>query len=350
MNIRPTISIPLPWLTMIAGRFLGKKGGKKGRSVFRNFPRSLSVTREGKFFIGILLVIGVAAINTGNNLLYLVVATLLSLIIISGIMSESTLRGLKATRSFPPHIYRGSPANVTLTAANPKKYLPSFSFFLKETETERLNAEAAYFLKLGAGGKSSRTARYTFNTRGVVKLESVEITTRFPFGLFLKGKKDIVGDEALVYPSVKAIKKNIAAETARTAGETRVPRRGEGAGLYALREYGLSDDARHIHWRSAAKASRLLIKEFEKDAEKSVIITFDNYQADDEKAFEDAVDEAASLANYYIGRNWSVGLKTLSGKIPPKTGKSQLHAILRALALITPSKAQGKPSVRVDGL
>src|SRR6185436_19935940 len=49
-------------------------------------PRKLKFTREGKYFLGITLGVGFAAINTGNNLLYLLLGMLLSLIVLSGVM------------------------------------------------------------------------------------------------------------------------------------------------------------------------------------------------------------------------------------------------------------------------
>src|ERR1035438_3118225 len=45
------------------------------------------VTRAGLIYILISVVIGIAAINTGNNLLYVIVAALLSAILVSGIAS-----------------------------------------------------------------------------------------------------------------------------------------------------------------------------------------------------------------------------------------------------------------------
>lgn len=90
MNLMPAISTPFPWLTMLIGRTLGGRKPSEGaekRPAKGFWPRSLSATVAGKWFIAVLFAIGIAAINTGNNLLYLVVATLLSLIVVSGLMS-----------------------------------------------------------------------------------------------------------------------------------------------------------------------------------------------------------------------------------------------------------------------
>ncbi len=46
-------------------------------------PRRLQFTREGKYFVGITIGVGFAAINTGNNLLYLLLGMMLSLIIVA---------------------------------------------------------------------------------------------------------------------------------------------------------------------------------------------------------------------------------------------------------------------------
>src|SRR5206468_3395868 len=58
-------------------------------------PRRLRITREGWFYVLFTLGVGAAAINTGNNLLYLVLGLQLSTIVISGVLSESCLRGLE---------------------------------------------------------------------------------------------------------------------------------------------------------------------------------------------------------------------------------------------------------------
>ncbi|TLY20952.1 MAG: hypothetical protein E6K66_09515, partial [Nitrospirae bacterium] len=50
--------------------------------------RSIRLTSEGTRFLLFTFGIGLAAINTGNNLFYLLLAMMLSLIVISGLLSE----------------------------------------------------------------------------------------------------------------------------------------------------------------------------------------------------------------------------------------------------------------------
>ena len=67
----------------------------------RTRKRELKFTREGKYFVAITIGIGLAAINTGNNLLYLLLGWLLSMIIASGSLSNMSLKRLTVRRRPP---------------------------------------------------------------------------------------------------------------------------------------------------------------------------------------------------------------------------------------------------------
>jgi uncharacterized protein (DUF58 family) len=355
INIRPAISAPLPWLTMFAVKVFGRASAapKKGGRYYLVLPRTLKFTREGTRFVIMVLLVGMAAINTGNNLLYLVVAMLLSLIIISGIMSESTLRGLNVKRQLPRHIFRGVPAPVMLRIENKKRILTSYSFNVREKPCPGLKVEPAYILKLDGSKNTIRVSRYTFLGRGLFKLEGLEFTTRFPFGLFLKGRKDGAADEVVVYPRIRPIKEDDAFQ-GFSFGTNSMPKRGAGTQLHGLRDYTLSDDSRFIHWRSAARTLKLQTKEFEKEREQKYLILFENYldkgKENGAEHFEQVVEEAASLAGHFIDKGFSVGLKTLTKEVPVRAGKDHLYRILRTLALTGPQGPSGAPSVRVLSL
>ncbi|HEY5647938.1 MAG TPA: DUF58 domain-containing protein, partial [Nitrospiria bacterium] len=79
------------------------------------------------------LAVGIAAINTGNNLLYLIVGMMLSLIIVSGVLSEQSLKNIKFLWKFPSRIFARKPAEVELYIQNEKKVLPSLSFRISKT-------------------------------------------------------------------------------------------------------------------------------------------------------------------------------------------------------------------------
>ena len=65
------------------------------------------VTRAGIIYVLVTLVIGIAAVNTGNNLLYIVVAAMLAAIVVSGYVSALVLRYLELDIHLPEHVFAG---------------------------------------------------------------------------------------------------------------------------------------------------------------------------------------------------------------------------------------------------
>ncbi|HIP43323.1 MAG TPA: DUF58 domain-containing protein, partial [Aquifex aeolicus] len=69
----------------------------------------VKVNRTGKIFIGVTILLGVAAVNTGNNLLYLIVSSLLSGMLIAGFISLRNFKNLRLTINFPYEVYASIP-------------------------------------------------------------------------------------------------------------------------------------------------------------------------------------------------------------------------------------------------
>ncbi|MBI5894141.1 MAG: DUF58 domain-containing protein [Deltaproteobacteria bacterium] len=362
---RLSLSAPFPFLMWLASRFAKKNRVKSSEYKKRHFklPRKLSFTKYGARYTVLLLIIGVAAINTGNNLLYLVVAMMMSLIVISGIMSESSIRDLYITRQLPKHIFAGRPATVQWTAKNEKKHIPSFSIFIEEISDKGIKTDGCYFIKAAAKTTIEKTASYIFPKRGVYNLIGFKISTRFPFGLFLKSREIDSPYEVIVYPQIKSIK-SIARSIEPLAlhGETPEKIKGTGTQIYNIRDYAAGDDSRLIHWKSSAKAARLMSKEFEREKKKRLIIHLNNIEPEKppdnfQGEFESIIEDAASLASHFIKKGFSVGIKTIGPEgyedVPCRTGAAHLYRILKTLAIIQPVKtkdAKGTFGLKVIGM
>ena len=100
------------------------------------------VTRAGMIYILISVVIGIAAINTGNNLLYVVVAALLSAILVSGIASALVLRSLTLDFHLPEHVFARRPMLARLLLQNASSWLPSFSVRVVPAKRKSISAIA----------------------------------------------------------------------------------------------------------------------------------------------------------------------------------------------------------------
>ena len=72
------------------------------------------VTRVGIIYVVIVLLIGIAALNTGNNLLYIVVAAMLAIVAVTGVPPVTGIRSMRPLRlnSNP------APSRVQLGASN----------------------------------------------------------------------------------------------------------------------------------------------------------------------------------------------------------------------------------------
>ena len=84
-------------------------------------------TREGAIYLLLIAVIAVAALNTGNNLLFIILASLLAGILVSGILSHLVLADLELDFVLPDHIFAQQPMISRVTLTNEKWFLPSLS-------------------------------------------------------------------------------------------------------------------------------------------------------------------------------------------------------------------------------
>ncbi|PID39151.1 MAG: DUF58 domain-containing protein [Proteobacteria bacterium] len=309
--------------------------------------RRLRFTREGKYFVGLTFAIGFAAINTGNNLLYLVLGMLLTLIVGSGVLSEIALRSLVAARQPPQRLFAHTPFLMGIRLHNAKRRLPSFSIEVEDVLTEAPRAPSAeerpldkkcFFLKIPAGRTQRTSYRHAFTARGRYRLTSFAVSTRFPFGLFEKARRLGGEQELLVFPQVLPLPALPA--TYRDAGEQRSPRLGRAGEYHALRDYRQGDDPRDIAWRNSAKLGRPLVREHEDPRGQRVTIFLDNLGASSPSPAqhdrqEQAVSEAASHAAHLIARGLRVALVSRSFDLPAGSGPAHLDRMLTALALIS---------------
>ncbi|MBL0212621.1 MAG: DUF58 domain-containing protein [Myxococcales bacterium] len=312
-------------------------------------PRRLSFTREGRLIVVLSVGVGFAALNTGNNLLYLLLGWLLSFIIASGILSEMTLKKLEVSRRPPPRVFAGEPFLMEVLIANQKPKRASFSIEVEDLTGTTPIDKRCYFLKIPAG-KSQRTSyRHTYARRGLYTLTGYRVATKFPFALFRKSRDVDAPLDVLVYPARVAVPRPPPRTTSR--GETTADRLGRRGEFFGLRERRTGDDRRDIHWRSSARTGRLLVREYEDEIARRVVIGVDNAlpeavreavkdgaltPADEAavSAVERAISVAASLAAAYLEVGWTVELCARGTHVPTGVGRIHEARIARTLALL----------------
>ncbi len=317
----------------------------------RATTRRLKFTREGKYYLGITLGVGFAAINTGNNLLYLLLGMLLALIVVSGVMSELSLRRLTVTRRLPMRAQVGRAHLVEIEVFNHKGRIPSYAIEVEDLRAGQPADKRCFFLKISPVSAQVAAYRRTPARRGRDHHTGFRIATRFPFGLFEKSREVAAPGDLIIYPAVDPI--SLPLELGAQPGQSgRIVGRGGGDDIYTVRPMRDGDDPRDIYWRKSAGMPQMVIRERVREARPDVDLLLDVVRpkspADDYPAqFERRVREVASRGVAHLKRGDRVVVRTNAGQRIVADENVGADPVLRFLALVDPvDEAEKVPSLR----
>jgi uncharacterized protein (DUF58 family) len=314
--------------------------GRRARSGWRG--GRLPLTREGWWFLGATVLVGLGALNAGLNLLFAVWGMMLFLVAASGVLSELGLRGLEIRRVPPPVLHAGTPYLMGIALTNRKRRLPSFSIEAEDLVDGRPIEKRCYFLKLPAGRTQETAYRHTIARRGRHRLSGLRLSTKFPFGLVRKSRDVSDASEVIVYPALVPVPPAaLRALPVRHDGDRQKWRSRDGD-FFGLRDFRPGDDPRDIHWRTTARRGVPFVRENEDDEGALATVVLDNAAGTattTTAAFELAVSQAAAFAIELLRRGFRVGLVVRGAMLAGDSGPAQATRILRALALVEPADA-----------
>ncbi len=306
------------------------------------WPRRLKVTREGKYFIFITFGVGVAAVNTGNNLLYLLLGMLLSLIIVSGVLSELSLRHLTVMRRLPPRAQVGRPHLVEIEVYNHKQRVPSYAIEVEDLRAGQPADKRCFFLKISPRSAQVAAYRRTPARRGRDTHVGFRVATRFPFGLFEKSREVTADDELIIYPAVDPVRLPQTDSGERMGGESALGR-GNGDEIHGLRLMREGDDPRDIYWRKSTLPDQRVLRERATETRRDVAFVIDSShtgEAPDEDwslRFERRIRDVASRSVAHIKRGDGVSVVASGGERARANAAVGADPLLRFLALLEPS-------------
>jgi uncharacterized protein (DUF58 family) len=307
---------------------------------WREARRRLRFTPEGRAFVGLTVGVGFAAINTGNNLMYLVLGMMLSLIIVSGVLSELGLQGLEVERSLPTGVHAGRPYLTGISLHNTKRRLASFSIQIEDVIDGHSIAKRCYFLKIPPTARQQTSYRSEFPRRGAYRYEGYHLSTRFPFGFFVKTRFASHAETLIVLPRILPVDL-LPEETRARLGTWERPARGQGREFHGLRAWRDGDDARDIHWKRSAREGRVVLREYAADATRRIGVLLDDRRESAQATPEatlarlDArIDHAASLVTHFQARGCVVEVCTSGEHWIVEADGRGLAPLLRRLALL----------------
>jgi transglutaminase-like putative cysteine protease/uncharacterized protein (DUF58 family) len=253
-------------------------------------PRRLAATREGKWFLALTLGVGIAAVNTGNNLLFIVLSANLSIVVVSGILSEMTLRGVRASVSQPSEAFAGRDALFAVSCRPPAgRRFPALSIDVsfRVGDGPRLTARMP---DIPPGGEGVRVLTFRPARRGVESIRDLKAATRFPFALFEKSLEPAAPAPVTIFPAPGPRRDEARPGAFSAEPDARPDGRGAGAGIFGIRDYVPGDPARDIHWKATARFGRRMVRE--REGERGGVLDIRLPDDDAGPAFERAISRA----------------------------------------------------------
>ena len=240
------------------------------------------VTRTGLAYSGAIVVVTLAAVLSANNLLFLILAAMLSILAISGFVSKLTLAGLEIDLLLPPHISARRTVRATVRLKNLKRWMPSFSIHVTGAPPAAPAQQrhpsgydgALFFPAIPGGVALEEPIDLRFPTRGRYSERTFQLTTRFPFGFAERRENVTLRHEVIVYPCLEP-RPRFQALADSLAGELEAWRRGPGHDFYRIRPYEALESARHVDWKATAHTRSLQVREFARDEDQMIVIYLD---------------------------------------------------------------------------
>jgi uncharacterized protein (DUF58 family) len=305
------------------------------------------LTRDGIIYLAAVLILVLAAVNTGNNLLFLILACMMAGILVSGALSRAVLTGIELKFDLPEHIFAAQPVLAEVELRNEKPVWPSFSLRVAgDGKKAEILTRPVFFPYIPRKSAARQKVELNFPARGVYRQDAFGIRTRFPFGFFEKTRRVGSQIEIVVYPQVMPAAQ-LYDILPLLSGEMESLFRGRGHELHSLREYVSTDSARSVDWKVTAKSQRLMVREFTREEERRVILVLDSFigssesmgaqaAAEHAERFERAVSLAASIAWHFHEINSAMQFRTDRISTPMAPAREIIYDALRELALIQP--------------
>ena len=314
------------------------------RERFRSLRASWSqgwnqqITRGGLAYAATLLVVALAAFFSANNLLFLILAAMLSTALVSGFISRLGLAGLELDLILPEHMSARRKVRAVIRLKNLKPWIPSFSIHLAGAAGGGFGS-ILYFPAIPGGTALEEPVDLYFPKRGKQSERGYQLSTRFPFGFSERREVVTARRDILVYPCLDA-QPGFDALLDSVSGEIEARHRGRGHDFYRIRPYEALESARHVDWKATAHTGDLQVREFAREQDPRVVIYFDlDCPFGLETWFESAVECSAFLAFRLSEHDARVRFRTQELDVTlPEEG--DIYTILKYLALVSPMRGQ----------
>jgi len=245
----------------------------------------LRLTREGLYFFGVLLFVIAGAVVKELNLLLMLTGMLVAPLLLQARTVCSTLRRLHFTRRLPVRVGAGEAFFVRLVVVNDRRHLASWFLQIRDhiqvagkqgrDHGTDVDVRIAHLEPLE---ERSVSYRLCLTQRGIHNFGPIRVSTRFPLGLLLASRTHPVRDTILVHPRLGRMSRDWSrlvfgnrVGSLRTQGRKGLTE----AEFYGLRDWRPGDSQRWVHWRTSARLSEPVVRQFEQQQKAEVGLLID---------------------------------------------------------------------------
>ncbi|GAB4179668.1 MAG: DUF58 domain-containing protein [Geothermobacteraceae bacterium] len=273
------------------------------------------------------LLLGFGAVNTGNNLMYLLVSALLGFMAVSGLLGKANISRLELRPLPAPELYAGLQAPLPWLLVNRRRRLPAFLIELSTGQGR------AIIPLLGPGQRQRVRLPHTFDRRGDQPLPAVTLSSHFPINFFVRHLRLPTAGETLVFPALIESRLPVTDDPVSSMPRQLLEQAGYEGDLRAIVDYSGAEPLRSLHWKLSARHEELKVKQTESLGGNPVMIDV----ADLPGHGEEQLGRACWLVNELERRQRPVGLRLGSQHLAVGSGQTHRLRLLGALARHDPS-------------
>src|SRR5919107_2353528 len=250
------------------------------------------------------------ASNVGAGWLYVVVAALMGMVLVSIPLPWLAVRRIEATRQAPVVATAGEPFKCTLKLENTGR-LPRFMVEV----LDRFAGDAGRAVAVRVRRARPETVRYTVENprRGIYSGGEIVVESRAPFGLFYGRRRMRAASETVVYPRTFDVT-GLPTSSERDAepgdgSESSTLHRGHGGEVLGVREYRPGDPARLVAWKRSARglpSGKLAVIELARETHPPFVLALYLDASAPPEAREMVVSAGASLLLYALSEGREV--------------------------------------------
>ena len=262
----------------------------------------MRIIAKPAFVVCFGFVLYLIATNVGAGWLYVVVAALGALTLVSVPLPWWSVRGVEVARRAPVVATAGEPFECSLQIENTGR-LPRY---LLEVE-DRFAGDLGRAVAIRVRRRQPEVVTYTVENprRGIYAGGEILVESRAPFGLFYGRRRTRAASDIVVYPrtfDVAGLPSSSALDVERgDRSESSTLHRGHGGEFWGVREYRPGDPARLVAWKRSARgllAGKLAVVELAQETHPPFVLAMDLDARAPREAREMVISAGASLLLY----------------------------------------------------